>query len=148
MKEREQLAIWFNGNQGAVSFCETLGYISQVWDDLIDNPSSVDSKSISKAFLLALTLADNRFYVENALILQPVMKVAMIDWMTSNVISRDLPHVAYTIRDNLASVVITCIEIISGIEMAILMAPDVRRFVHDEPLEDYINGQSRWKQRK
>lgn len=143
MTQRE-LFLWaLKGDEPAVEFIETLGTISQVWDDLVDG-DTVSGEMVSKAFMLALvTLPENLFYQAYRERLTPVMESAILDWMTATAIERQgraAAQLAYVLRDSLAGVVVYCASLLGGTEWAMEVAPKVRGEIHDEPFEDYVAG--------
>lgn len=141
MTEREFLLDVLKGNPEAVEFCQTLGTISQAWDDAID--AGITS-GISGAFVGALiTLPANAFYREHIAQLQPLIQASIIDWLTANELERGSPHdktLAFVLRDSLTAVVIQCAAIVGGLPWAIANAPRIRRAMQQEPLSHYLKG--------
>lgn len=128
-------------DEGAVALIEALGVISQAWDDAID---AGETAMLSRAFTLALVgLPEIPFYRQHRDRLLPLMRAAIIDWLTANELERGTPHdrtLAFALRDSLIAVVQECLVITRGLEFAIQNAPALRRAYHDETLQDYIEG--------
>lgn len=141
MNEREFLLDVLKGNAEAVEFCQTLGVISQAWDDAIDTGATSE---ISGAFVSALiTLPANPFYRDHFAELQPLIQASIIDWLTANELERGSPHdktLAFVLRDSLTAVVIRCAAIVGGLAWAIANAPRIRRFFQQEVLSHYLRG--------
>lgn len=148
MNEQALLNKVLKGDEEAINLMNDLAMVSQVWDDLIDRDKPVDNRMINEAFLALLyCLPRNDFYTQNITELQPVIDSAMIDWFTANELeqckgseiwdSHEKP-MAWCLRDSLASVLICCAKIIGGMDWAISVSLEIRRFVHDEAIEDYM----------
>jgi len=136
--------IWvMQGNGEAVAFLEQVFRISQVWDDIIDGDKEVPREAVNKAFWEAITLPENPFYARHFDKLQPVMQVAMADWMAANQLEKGDAHdrnIAFVIRDNLASLIMQCARLVGGFDWAQEIAPAIRRHIHEESLEEYKEG--------
>lgn len=144
MKEREFLADVLRGEVGAIAFCELLGSVSQTWDDLFDRDTDASKDRVNAAFFNALiVLPRNPFYQRHFDSLHPLLEAAAMDWMSANDLEQGSEHdrtLAFVLRDSLVSVVIRCAAIVGGYEWAIARAAEIRRFFHDETLEQYIGG--------
>ena len=144
--QRDFLLRVLQGNGLAVSLCETLFTISQVWDDLIDG-DPVEDDAVNEAFWLALVaLPRNDFYRQHFLDLQPLVQAAITDWLTANELEvRDegAKHLAFVLRDSLTSVVTQCALLVGGYEWMREVTPEIRLFFHDEPLNEYMEGLTR-----
>lgn len=142
MNDRELFQYVLKGNENAIELMNMLSFVSQVWDDLYDQDNKVERNDINTAFLwMFSSLPKNQFYNTHFNEIQPLIENAIVDWLTANHFegeSRCL-NISWTLRDNLASVLIGMAKIIGGINWAVEVSPMIREFVHDEPLEDYIN---------
>ena len=133
------------GREDAVIVCRLIGQISQTWDDLIDKDRTVSDSEVNAAFTAALIrLPAQPFYREHFLELQPVMRQAVIDWQTANAMEdggdgHDL-SLAFVLRNTLVSFTVHCAFLVGGHEHAVKAAPQIRRYFHDETLEQYIGG--------
>lgn len=143
MTEREFLEHVLLGDRQAVDFVEMLGQISQVWDDIVDEPHSPPSAAdINKAFWTALVgVQMNPFFNRHRDVLMPVLHMAVVDWMDSNNLERGSKHdktLAFVLRDTLVSVVVLCAELVGGWQHAREVGPNIRRFFYSEHLDQYL----------
>lgn len=132
------------GELEAVRLVETLGGISQIWDDLVDRDKPVTSEQVSQAFWAALIeVPGNAFYRQHFDTLYPLIRSVILDWETANRLERETPHgqsLAFVLRDSLVGLVVTCAELLGGRKWALRYGPDIRYFFHDETLQDYMGG--------
>lgn len=130
------------GNQLAISFCEELFEVSQVWDDLYDEDKEVSKETLNKVFWsLLITLPSNPFYQANFDVLNPLMQAAIVDWMDANELARgDVQQkcVAYVLRDSLSTILIHCARIIGGWDWMREVSVEVRDALYDEPLIEFM----------
>lgn len=144
MSEQETALLMrvLRNHQPAVELCGMLARVSQVWDDLYDG-DPVSGEQINDAFVtLLLRLPTQPFYVEHFTRLYPVIQHAVYDWMTANEFEkgRDAHELSlgFVLRDSLIAVVTQCAYIVGGHAHAIQVAPEIRRFFHDEAIASYI----------
>ena len=131
------------GDRYAISMICDFARCSQVWDDLIDQDKPVPAKDINMAFIAVFSsIPRNPFYQTNLHEIQPIIELAIIDWMTANLLESEkrMPELSWVLRDSLTSLLICCAKIIGGMDWAISVSPKIRQFIHDESLEDYKNG--------
>ena len=86
-------------------------------------------------------LPRNQFYKRYQDELLPLVEASIIDWTTANLFEQeaDRIEVSYVLRDSLAGVLVASAKIVGGMDWAIFVSPIVRRFIHDEPIEEYRN---------
>ena len=78
------------GNEDAVGMMETLGEISQVWDDIHDG-GNWNSLMLNRMMHAALIeLPRNPFYRQHEQALLPAMEAAIVQWEACNKIERDI----------------------------------------------------------
>lgn len=142
--QRAALEHAFKGNEDAVGLIDMLAGASQTWDDLIDKDKPVSDESINGMMLdLLVNLPRNPFWRAFRDELQPIIEQCIIDWMSANTLEKAYRHdrtLAFVLRDNLAAVAIRCATIIGGMQWAIEVAPEIRRTLHDEPLDEYLEN--------
>jgi hypothetical protein len=142
--ERENLLTWLRGDEAAVRFVEDVAYVTQVWDDLIDRDKPVSDDQINGAFeRLFIAVPRNSFYRTYFAELQPLVEQMIVDWHTANALERGTTQdrmAAWMLRDSLTAVVIRAAILIGGYAWGLECAPQIRRFVHDEPFEEYREG--------
>jgi hypothetical protein len=143
MTEPELLRHALKGNVEAVNLCLTLFSVSQTWDDLTDGDKEVAPEAINAAFWNCLVaLPSNKFYQLHEKTLGPLVQAAIVDWLTANDLEKGSEHdrtISFVLRDQLTGLVVQCALLIGGYEWMRTVAPDVRRYFHDETLEKY-NG--------
>lgn len=129
------------GNTDAVSLCRVLGFVTQVWDDLVDEPGKRPAKDINAAFRAALTVPlANPFVQQHATRVSVLMDTAIVDWMAANALEgRDEQgtRLAYVLRDSVVRLVVHCAEIVGGVEWREQVAPEIWRYFCDESYEQY-----------
>jgi len=141
--EKQLLNIALQGNKDAIDFMESIIYITQVWDDLIDKDKSVTSEMINKTFHIALIqVPQNRFFQQYVGYLLPVMNVAINDWLDANVYEssdkEEKKRVAYVLRESVSNVLVTCTYIIGGYDWMRKMSLDIRNYIFDEDYDHYL----------
>lgn len=140
MTEQDWLADLI-GDTDAVEFCNKLGMVSQVWDDLIDEGKS---DGVHQAMFAALVeIPANPFYRQHFDQLQPLVAQACADYIASVTLEAASPHdrtLAFVLRDSLAAVIQQCVAIARGWPCALANGPRIRRVCSDESLVDYLGG--------
>lgn len=139
--ETEFLMRVLRGHSDAVRYCQVLFFVSQAWDDLVDNRDSVTTETINQAFRAALTVIPaNPFFLEHAVRLTVLQDAAIVDWLDANTLAGTDElgtHIAYVLRESVYSIVRHCAEIVGGSEWAQQVAPEIRRHIFNEPYEVY-----------
>jgi len=140
--ERDFLVRVLLDNVEAIHFCEMLGEISQVWDDLIDKRAGPTDEDINGAFWKALiALPMHPFYREHQELLAPLMQSAALAWFDSNELSsgtKDDATLAWFLRDMLTNVVVHCALIVGGYDWVREVGPLIRKFFHEETIGEYL----------
>lgn len=145
MNQPDILKVACMGNQSAISFLETIGTITQIWDDLIDKDKPLSDYEINEAFIGCLIdLPRNAFYRENFLDLQPVIEHVIIQWVASAKIEKSGDHellpITFVTRGAFNDLITRCAMIIGGWDHASKMAVAVADFTHyDEKYSEYEN---------
>ena len=135
------------GDQSALEFCELLGQITQLWDDLIDRDKPTSDEEINAAFWnLFVALPRNEFYAQHFHTLNPLLQAAIVDWWDSNALQKS-PRLtdkcaAYTLRDTLTTVVIHCARLVGGYDWMRQVSMDVRRWLYTDDIEDFVKEHS------
>lgn len=143
MDQKELLELACMGNTSAISFLETVGAITQVWDDLIDRDKPVSDYDINEAFMGCLiNIPRNPFYRENFLDLQPVIEHVILQWITSASIEKSgvesLLPITFVTRGAFNDLITRCAMIIGGQDHAQSVAVTVMNFsFHDEVYAEY-----------
>ena len=138
----------FKDHPGAINFMNNIGYISQVWDDLIDKDKIVNDETINKAFWMALIeIPQNPFFITFHKELTANMRNGINDWFDANLLEQSKnPHkkmLAFSLRYTLVNLIQHCAYLIGGYDWMRKISPIVRSFFlnyHKETLEDYFNS--------
>jgi hypothetical protein len=133
------------GNIDAENFIQTLGNIAHVWDDLIDKDRTPTDEEINHCFWQALVeLPRNRFYQAHFQELQPLVCIAIQNWMAANTLEKEKRsgdlEIAFIIRSSYINIVIHSALLLGGYEWAKAVTPDLRRFWHDEGFQQYVTN--------
>jgi len=147
MSEREFLEAVLLDHQSAVELCLMMGFVCQVWDDLIDGDPRTAS-DVNKAFLMAVCDANqNDFFIEHRAELVPMIRMAIFDWMDATSLERSTKRyandlaISYVLRDSMIGLVVQMARLIGGVDHALQVGPSIRRFFFDETLEQYTASQ-------
>jgi hypothetical protein len=145
--DQELLEYCLKGSADAIDFVHTVSRISQYLDDLYDGdfakedaPRKADTLVLAMDILI--NLPRNVFYSKYFAELQPIIELGLNDWIAANEFERrggdHFMSIAYVIRDNAYSIVVTCARIIGGPEWAAEISPIFREYVHSESFEDFM----------
>ncbi len=133
---------WLRGDENAMQLCTMLWDISHVWDDLIDKDSPVSDEDINQAFIMAIIgLPRNEFYRQHLTELIPVIHTHIYEWLDSNAMEKaDGPNeVAYALRSNIGSIIITCARLVGGDDWARSISLDIRQELYgNESYQQYL----------
>lgn len=144
--EHDRLMEWLRGDESAIRFIEDVAYVTQVWDDLIDGDKPVTPEQINGAFeRLFISVPRSSFYRAYFAEVQPLIEQMIVDWHTANALERGSEQdrmASWMLRDSLTAVVIRAAILVGGYAWGLECAPEIRRFVHDEPFDDYLGGLS------
>ena len=120
-----------NGDQFAADLCNNLIFVGHLWDDLIDKDRLRTNEEISSAWTYALLdMHDNPFYQAYSKELQPIMRSAIIHWLSANELERDedqnVKCMAYLLRNDLLDILDYCIFLTHNRDMKITVALSVQ----------------------
>jgi len=142
--ENEFLRWALRDNEAAVEMCRSIFRISQVWDDLVDKDREVPGEEVSAAFWEALVnLPANPFYRQFEQHLRPLLIQYMTDFEDSARLETEDDHgrnISFVLRDSVGSIVSQCAFLVGGREWLRMVSPEVRRHIHEDPLEEYKKG--------
>jgi CO dehydrogenase/acetyl-CoA synthase gamma subunit (corrinoid Fe-S protein) len=133
------------GDRSAAEFLSMIFHTAHVWDDLIDKDTVVSDQSINSAFLCTLVhLPRNAFYRQNFELLNPVIVTAIHNWMVANKLEateaeEDL-RIAFISRSGYVDVINQVAFIVGGTDWVADVGPVVRRFVHQEGWDAYLDS--------
>lgn len=144
--EDEFVGYALKNHMPAIDFVKIIARISQAFDDWVDGDNDQSYHAKLKCIINVLCeLPRNPFYIANFSELQPVIELGLFDWCAANKLEHSDENgkrVAFVIRDNVYSIVLTCARIISGPEWAAEISADIRSFIHNESFDDYSRGLS------
>lgn len=126
------------GDRDAISLCESLLYLSHVWDDLIDGDPT-EKNQINTAFRSALVnVPRNPFYQRNFTALQQELERSIYNWMDANILEKEGKLAAsYVLRCSFDNFIIKCAEIVGGHDWARNVSITMRREIYND-FEDYV----------
>lgn len=146
-RENEQsfLRKVLKNNLSAVEFCNILFCISQTLDDLIDGDNEVKPSDLIVAFWSALVdLPRNKFYREHEHELAPLIPAVLQDYVDSVALERSTNerhrHIAFVLRDQLASVVVQCARLVGGYGWMQRVSIAIRDHFHEDEFGDYVDS--------
>lgn len=133
---------YFRNNVDAVRFLETIGYIVQVWDDLIDRDKELNDETINRAFWMALVeLQDNPFFHQYYKDLIPIIRDGVNAWLDANNFERgDSEHekqLAFVLRSMIYNLRFHCAYLIGGYDWLRTISKEMRLDIYDETEEPY-----------
>ena len=131
------------GDKHAISFCLDLFDVSQIWDDIIDddNPNLIVEDAYRSFWKALVDIPRNPFYQANFGELQPLIQAALSDWMDANELQRGSLNekaAAFTLRDTLTRIVITCARIVGGYEWMRVVSLKVSKTLYDESFDLFL----------
>lgn len=139
--EREFLAWALLGDEDAISFAETIGQITQQWDDLFDEGVAPGDETVNELLWAALVrLPVEPFYQRWFNVLYPLLRQMIVDWLDANELQKGTDHdklLAYVLRDSSAGLVTQCAGLVGGYAWMRQVGPAIRRYFMDEPIEEF-----------
>ena len=142
MAIRDLAVVYFKGNEAAVDYIADFLAAWHIWDDLIDKDKPITDESINQAFInVFIKLPRNPFYQANFGILNPLMENAFINWFAANSLEQQNQNLrtAYDLRNTYLNIIVTCANIIGGVEWASLVAIDVQKNLNEnDSFEEYV----------
>ena len=142
MAIRDLAVVYFKGNEAAVDYIADFLAAWHIWDDLIDKDKPITDESINQAFInVFIKLPRNPFYQANFGILNPLMENAFINWFAANNLEQQNQNLrtAYDLRNTYLNIIVTCANIIGGVEWASLVAIDVQKNLNEnDSFEEYV----------
>lgn len=119
--------------------------IAHVWDDLIDKDKQLSDDQINDAFFKALVvIPNNPFYRQHFGALQPLVVTAILNWLTANKLedagSEDDKRIAFVTRSAYTDLITYVAMLVGGPGWAVQQGPEIRRFVHAEGYEAYLDS--------
>jgi len=143
-KENQIIAQALQNNQEAIAYCTMIFEASQVWDDMIDGDKAVDKEAINSVFWnILVAMPGNSFYRQNVDSITPIIMQSITDWHVANALEDGSEHeqsIAFVLRDSVSALLIHCATLIGGYKWARQVAPEIRKAIHNETLEDYKAG--------
>lgn len=135
------------GNEDALAFLTAMARVLHFWDDLIDHDKEhVDAHTHRCMWDALVTLPTNRFYRDNMTMLQPILVQSIVNWRIANDVERapkssfrDLGF-AFIIRSTYVDLVSMSAFIVGGLEHAVRVGPELRRWAHAEGFNGYLTN--------
>jgi hypothetical protein len=141
--EQEFLDAVLQGNKSAVEFCQIIFRISQTWDDLVDRDKNVTNDDINIMMFEALvSLPENHFYQQHAIVLTPLLRSYITDWLAANELqvedSEKSKQIAFVIRSSVSSIITQCAYLIGGYSWMCKVNAEVRHHIHEDTFVEYL----------
>lgn len=138
----ERLLDLLCGNHDALRLAYLVGFLADVWDNLVDGDSETPSR-VNKAFWTALVeIPRNPFFAAHEKDLRPILMQGVVNWHIANEYQksndRELLARAHVLRYAIADVVTHMLVIVGGIEYARRVAPEVRAMLQDDTLDAFV----------
>lgn len=131
----------YNGNQEAINIFMTMARISHAMDDLIDKDNEISDIEIAEAFFMAIcVLPSIKLYRDNIDDFRSFMFMVFTDYISSVELEKGTEHernMAFMLRDSLTGLATLICALLYGRTVAMQKAAEIRRFFHDEHLEEY-----------
>lgn len=141
----EVLGRFLRDDAGAIDCIRKLFQIVHICDDLIDRDRDVANDEVAAAFWLALVdLPSTAFYAQHEATLRPILAAAMINWLAATAMERgddpaDLP-ISFVLRSSYVDLLTMSALIVGGLAWAVEITPDIRRWVHAEGFDGYVQN--------
>lgn len=143
---RELITMVTRGDAEAAAFLEMMVEVLHFWDDLVDRDQVVTDQLINARMWQALVLLPrNLFYRAHFADLNPILAVAIQNWICANSMEQDgfapddLP-IAFIIRSSYVDLIVQVALIVGGYPWAAEVTPMVRRHAHRETYPGYITN--------
>lgn len=122
---------WCSGDADAARLIRGLWEVIFLWDDVVDHDNRTTEERVNATFWwLLFEMPHNPFWVKHRQQLEPVMKIAAINWMTANALQRsgdrNLVAEAYGLRCSYYDIWLAIVRIASGDAMAAKVALELR----------------------
>jgi len=145
MEKENQIIAWaLQNNPEAIAYCTMVFEASQIWDDMIDGDKPVDKEAINSVFWnILVAMPGNSFYRQHIDSITPIIMQSITDWHAANALEKGSEHeqsIAFVLRDSVSALLIHCATLIGGYKWARQVAPEIRKAIHNETLEDYKAG--------
>lgn len=140
-EEHSFLLSVLKGNEDAVAFCESMFYICQKWDDWVDGDKEVSRQEKYDLFREAmLEIPRNPFWRRHSPELIVATELFFNDWVDANVLEEEnqpARRIAFVLRESIFFLVVQCANLIGGVKWRDTVGPQIRKYIFDEPFEDY-----------
>jgi len=123
----------------AVKFLVDLYAVIQAWDDFVDGDDISREEKDLAIFASLVGIPANPFYIQNSMILLPLISVMVLKWKAADTAEREGGnlHLAYSWRAGYFDVVLQVFSIVHGPENAMKNAHRVME-LYGESFEDYV----------
>jgi hypothetical protein len=142
MNDREFLLHAFKGDEAAIRLALDVAYVSNIWDDLIDQDKEITKADINTAFSVAMVgIPRNPFYQRWMHELLPVMGLGIANFLVANQFERGDREdriMAHVMRYSAADLYTHMAALIGGMEWAELVGPELRRRSQRDTLDHYL----------
>lgn len=134
---------WFNGDTDAVRLLDDLGFVSHIWDDMIDQDKAVTPAQINSAFERALVhIPANPAYHRHQHALAPLMFTGIMGFYTANRMEKSgdahQVEIAHGLRYAVANVGMYLVSVLNSRERAEEILPLLWKAMMPERFDDYL----------
>jgi len=141
----ERAAYFLRNHQSAMEFVRAVFNVFHVWDDLIDRDREVTDEEVMTAFWMALVaLPTNAFYMKHFSVLHPILVNAIVNWRAATAMEREGDDhdrtIAFILRGTYGDVLSVSALLIGGLEWSVQVTPDIRRWMHPERYQEYLDN--------
>ena len=133
----------------AMAFLVAMAQVLHWWDDLIDrDKEQLDEHTHRMMWLALVEIPGNPFYRKHMASLMPILVNAIANWRIANVVereatsSKDELQWTFITRSSYVDLVTMCAVLKGGVEHAVAIGPELRRWAHGETFKGYLENLS------
>lgn len=136
----------FLGNEDAIHFMHVVSLWSHLYDDLIDKDKEVPEEMVHTVMWdIMVGLPLNKFYVQNASVLAPIMATGILNWRGANAMeasgSKEELYIAHATRYSINDLALMIMALLGGPEHAARYARDARLSFQRDTIAHYLREQ-------
>lgn len=129
------------GTPEAYELAVTLIEVSNIWDDLIDREPVTGSAINAGFYACLISLPENPFYRQHMAQLQPLMKIAIVNFMCANRFENDRDahgiELAHVLRYGIVNVIAQIVLFANSMDRAMTILPLLYKALCGERFADY-----------
>lgn len=142
--EAQKLLAFCQGNAEAARYLMIILQLCHFYDDWYDQDKPISHESFRRHIWMHWAeLPINPFRTQYFADLYPLEVAALQDWLDANELEQmDDEHartIAWGLRDSVSQIVAYVARLCGGFDWALEIGPQMRLWLYDEPLKEYIN---------